>query len=159
MDKSTDVLMQAIAGTLGPVREHLKTIEAEIEEKEQELGELRAVRTLALKIIRAADPEAPRPGPKKPGPHGLSRGTFTRPTVGRPTVDATEAYLLAHFGPGDDVNGSTLARDAEFQRATSLKKPQKVNAALLILRDEGKLRLDRQDGNRKLYRITNHRED
>ena len=140
-------LNQAVRESLKGVREHLEAIDAEIERLEAELTALKGVRKVAVAVIRAADPTSPRPG-RKPGRLAESQ------TVGREYVEAVKAYLSENYGPGDDLVAAAFYRDEAFQAGTGgAGRPQKISRAFWALRDEGVIRLDRQEGNAKVYRL------
>jgi len=155
-------LTAAVAESLAPVRAHLATVEATIAEKEKELAELRAVRTLALRIIRAGDPNSEEA--KRPRPGGSKGGGTTGKRIARETVDAIAAELRRRFTPDDDIYAAGLAKNEDFTRALGRGRSfgadaQLINSALHLLHEEGALRLDHVGGtgkasNAKAYRLT-----
>jgi len=154
-------LTAAVAESLAPVRAHLATVDATIAEKEKELAELRAVRTLALRIIRAGDPNSEEAKRPRQGPKG---GGTTGKRIARETVDGILDELRRRFTPDDDIYSAGLAKNEDFTRAIGRGRSfgadaQIINTALKLLHEEGALRLDHVGGigkasNAKVYRLT-----
>ena len=144
-------LTETLNASLAPVRQHLATIEAEIETKEAELGDLRKLRMRAQSIVRAIDPDAPRPGPKR----GATKPTRAKhQNVAPEYAEAVGNYLRENYN-GDDLVAADLFRDDEFVRATKTtgSDPQRITRALHVLHAQGVIRLDRKFGNKNIYRV------
>ena len=137
-------LDQAFKETLEPVRQHLATIESEIAAKEDELTELRKLRTLARKIVGLADPAsapAKRDGrPKAP-----------RPLVSPDTLDRLREYLRDHYREQDPITTREVLERPDFD----LMSIAHLRNGFAQLHESGALRLDHV-GHRgeRVYRLT-----
>lgn len=153
---------EAIAGTLAPLREHLARLDDEIERRARELAALKDTRTDLNRIIRTADPTAPKPGIKSGtvlGPRTLETPRSHRNRVSRERLDALTEYLRAHLAEGDEITRKDLLNRPDF-KSVGISEGS-LGYALLTLVDEGALRLDRigRKGGARVYKLTRNASD
>ena len=142
-------LQQAINGAAGPIRSKLAALELEIESREQELRDLRQLRSNAQRVLYVLDPDS-RPTQSKPGPKPRSQ----KANIAAARVDAVEAWLREHVGPDGAFSAAGLAKGEHGN--FDVVPASSASFAIAALRDRGAIRLDHVagSGGRKYYKLT-----
>lgn len=143
-----DQLQRAFANAVDPVRAQLAEIEQTITAKEQELTELRKLRTQANKVLYTIDPESKPAKRASPGTrHPHNRGVKVE------RLDAIEHWLRENM---DGEPFSIAGINNNRQRTGFDIVPHGTLAfAINALRDRGSIRFDRVgERGTKLYRLT-----
>lgn len=133
-------LLEAMSGAVEPIRDSLTNLEAAIAEREQELGELRKMRTTANRLLGILDPE--HDAESKPGPKPKSDKRVPKSRVSDETIDTLTAWLREHVGADFDVMTYTLVNHPEWR---NLLSGSTVSYTLPLLAERGVVRLDRLD--------------
>ena len=136
---------EQIAELAVPLREQFEAVEQSVELKQAELAELRTIRAELLRTLRHIDPSFKKPMPKKD-----LNGGFKAKQVAEETLQRVEVFLRAHdeeFPEG--FAASPVSRHPEFEWSQAT-----ASAALNVLHDEGRLRLDHKGlGGAKFYKL------
>jgi hypothetical protein len=141
-------LRDAVSQTLDPLRAHLATVEQAIQTTEADLAELKELRRLVQRTITAADPHAPKAGPKPGSGKGRPEGGYG---ASEESIAAVRAVLAQH---SDEWPDGFKVKDLTGLTGIHSTTVAKV---LADLADRGELRLDRvQAGPRggKFYKVT-----
>jgi hypothetical protein len=137
----------AIEATLAPVRDQLATVQELINTKLSEVEKLKAVERRLTSVIRAGDPDAPRPGPRKGSTHN-GRDT-NKWNVSNEKLNALTEYLAANLNGEAFTTYDLLDRD-DFD----LMSKATVQKALAVLTERGTIRLDRLgEKGTKIYKL------
>ena len=130
---------------LAPLREQVAKLDKEIETAEALLAGKREDRRRIERVLRAADPDAPRPGRKPKSSHDWE--------ISQATADGILDYLKEHADRynGEGFHATGLFRD---RKAEGLRQPSDatVNKALRLLHQQGRIRLVRRGtGGSRIY--------
>lgn len=144
----TSTWQREIDELVQPLRTTLAAFDEKVAELESELREVRESRRQVKRMLDLADGKG-TPGPKK-GTKPVSRGT---PGMG--DANATKLGEWIRTDPERWADGIT-ARQAEsaWQEHGIQRSVSAFNNYLNILTERGLLRLDRLDGNTKIYKLT-----
>lgn len=138
---------------LEPLRRTLAAFDNEVERLEAELRDVRASRRSVKRVLDAAD-EKSKPGPKGPrGVGGRRPGSGGTPGQGAENMRAVGEWIQAN---AERFADGIVAREAEaaWQEHGVQRSRGAFNNYLAGLADQGVLRLDRLDGNTKIYKLT-----
>jgi hypothetical protein len=134
----------ALAEILQPLRDQAAAAAERIAALETQLDAERATLRRIDKVLRAADPNAARPGPK---PAKGSRSGMGG-SVSDEAVEKVLTYLQANLN-GDEFHATGVWREADLGMSSHT-----VNAALHVLRERGLIRLaKRGTGGSRIYRM------
>jgi hypothetical protein len=126
----------ALSRALAPVSEELRSLEQEIETREQELRELRALRTRTQRVVSALDPAAEKPTRKKDSSGG---SVVSDAQVARILEDIRSTYV------NGDSDGTFTAQDVS--NATSIHVTT-IHKAMKVLHERSAVRIDHLGGPR-----------
>src|SRR4029077_14322577 len=137
-----EVIRAGIAERLAPLFDDLRKVESQIETKEAELAELRAVRTELRRTLAPYDDSIARPGGRrnggKPKPTGKQGKGNTGQGVSDEKVNTLRDFIEANYEQGDDIH-STALEDAGLNMYRG-----GIVHGLDVLAERGVIRLDRR---------------
>ena len=140
---------QSLADALAPLRAHRDRIDEAIEATRAQLAQQLAARNRIDKVIRAADPTEPRPGPKsKPNRQPREAEDWR---VSQDKLDRLADWLRENMN-GEGFTGTGLAKRDDFDLFSGQSTTAK---ALRALAARGVIRLDSISGTggAKVYRL------
>lgn len=135
---SAETMRRTLDATLQPVRDQLALVDDEIARLSKELTAVRNVRQDLARVLRAADPDTPRPGIK----HGQKLKTASGKGVSEERREAVHAWLLAHIRNGETFYASALVTRPDWDES-KLGTQSNLAKSLNSLHDQGLITLDR----------------
>jgi hypothetical protein len=138
-------IQAALQAAVQPVLEQLEQLEQEIKGREAELADLRKLRTRTKQIAHSLDPEQPAGRGQRP-----KKGKASLKAAPE-TVDKIYLHLQEHVPEGETFSGPGL-----MDNGFDLTSYATLNAALLQLQEQGRIRLDKVDkqGGRRIWKLT-----
>ena len=143
---------QTLESILAPVREAAKVVEREIEQLETELQAKRDELKPLMRVLRAADPNVARPGPK---PAKRASNVWTPSDE---SIEIVQAFLMKHaskYQNGDGFTSTNLYRDMRSDSGTTKLSDETVRRSVKVLHERGVLRLLRRGtGGGRIYQLS-----